>query len=91
MKHGIPSLESLGFSAAHAPALPAGTSGAYRLFDDFRGRIMALYAMTVVGLGPFGSLAAGAIANTVGARWTVFAGGALTVVAAWVFQLKSHE
>ncbi|WP_375508393.1 cryptochrome/photolyase family protein, partial [uncultured Caballeronia sp.] len=39
VKHGIPSLESLGFSKEHAPALPAGTSGAYQLFDDFRDRM----------------------------------------------------
>ena len=69
----------------------ANTSIQMLIPDEYRGRIMALYAMTVVGLGPFGSLAAGAIANAVGPRWTVFAGGAATVVAAWVFQLKSHE
>ena len=39
--------------------------------DEYRGRIMALYAMTVVGLGPFGSLAAGALAQAAGARITV--------------------
>ena len=38
--------------------------------DEYRGRIMALYAMTVVGLGPFGSLAAGALAGHFGARAT---------------------
>jgi deoxyribodipyrimidine photo-lyase len=40
VKHGIPSLESLGFSAEHAPALPAGSSGAYQLFDDFLDRMV---------------------------------------------------
>ena len=34
--------------------------------DEYRGRIMALYSMTVVGLGPFGSLAAGALAGRFG-------------------------
>ena len=53
--------------------------------DEYRGRIMALYAMTVVGLGPFGSLAAGALAGRVGARWTVVAGGLLAIAAASVF------
>ena len=57
--------------------------------DEYRGRIMALYAMTVVGLGPFGSLAAGAIAHRYGARWTVFAGGLLYVTAAVVFRAKT--
>jgi MFS family permease len=59
--------------------------------DQYRGRIMALYAMTVVGLGPFGSLAAGAVAHAVGARWTVFAGGVLTAVAALVFQSRAND
>ena len=40
---------------------------------------MALYAMTVVGLGPFGSLAAGALAGRFGARLTVAAGGVLAL------------
>ena len=53
--------------------------------DDYRGRVMALYAMTVVGLGPFGSLAAGALAQRFGAPVTVAAGGALTLAASAVF------
>ena len=53
--------------------------------DEYRGRIMALYAMTVVGLGPFGSLAAGALAHAAGARITVAAGGLLALTAAAVF------
>lgn len=39
VKHGMPSLENLGFSAGHAPALPAGAKGAFTLFDDFRDRM----------------------------------------------------
>jgi deoxyribodipyrimidine photo-lyase len=45
VKHAMPSLESLGFSAKHAPALPPGTSGALHLFDDFHDR-MADYDRT---------------------------------------------
>lgn len=56
--------------------------------DHYRGRIMALYAMTVVGLGPFGSLASGALAHAYGARFTVLAGGGLALAAAIVFQFK---
>ena len=56
--------------------------------DEYRGRIMALYSMTVVGLGPFGSLAAGGLAHAYGARATVAAGGALALAAALVFRLK---
>jgi len=53
--------------------------------DEYRGRIMALYSMTVVGLGPFGSLAAGALAQHAGARWTVALGGVLAIAAASAF------
>ncbi len=53
--------------------------------DEYRGRMMALYAMTVVGLGPFGSLAAGALAGRFGARATVAAGGVLAISAAAAF------
>ena len=53
--------------------------------DEYRGRIMALYSMTVVGLGPFGSLAAGALAGRFGARATMAAGGVLALVSSLVF------
>jgi deoxyribodipyrimidine photo-lyase len=39
VKHALPSLAELGFADAHAPAFPAGTSGAYELIDDFRDRM----------------------------------------------------
>jgi MFS family permease len=53
--------------------------------DEYRGRVMALYSMTVVGLGPFGSLAAGALAGKLGARATVAAGGVLAIAAATAY------
>jgi MFS family permease len=53
--------------------------------DEYRGRIMALYSLTVVGLGPFGSLAAGALAGRFGARATMGAGGALALASSLVF------
>lgn len=56
--------------------------------DRYRGRIMALYSMTVVGLGPFGSLAAGAMAHAVGARATVMAGGLIALAAAAIFRAR---
>lgn len=59
--------------------------------DEYRGRIMALYAMMVVGLGPFGSLAAGAIAQRAGARVTVLCGGVLCLLAAAWFRLRSRS
>jgi predicted MFS family arabinose efflux permease len=56
--------------------------------DEFRGRTMAFYSMTVVGLGPFGSLAAGAVAHGFGARFTVLAGGLLAGAAALIFRMR---
>jgi MFS family permease len=54
--------------------------------DQYRGRIMALYAMTVVGLGPFGSLAAGAIAGRFNARIALACGGVLALTASLIFE-----
>jgi MFS family permease len=59
--------------------------------DDYRGRIMSMYTMTVVGLGPFGSLLAGAVAHRVGAPATVAAGGVLCLVASLVFRARIEE
>jgi predicted MFS family arabinose efflux permease len=53
--------------------------------DRYRGRIMALYSMTVVGLVPFGSLASGALAGRFGARTAVFIGSIVAMLAAVVF------
>jgi MFS family permease len=53
--------------------------------DQYRGRIMALYAMTVVGLGPFGSLAAGAVAGRFNARVALACGGVLALTASLIF------
>jgi predicted MFS family arabinose efflux permease len=55
--------------------------------EAYRGRIMALYAMTVVGLGPFGSLAAGALASHFGARATMAVGGVLALASSSAFAL----
>ncbi|MDQ6699713.1 MAG: MFS transporter [Acidobacteriota bacterium] len=56
--------------------------------DHFRGRIMALYTMMVVGLGPFGSLAAGGLAKAFGARVAVTVGGVLAFAAALILGLR---
>jgi len=53
--------------------------------DEYRGRTMALYSMTVVGLAPFGSLAAGALADRFGPRVTVAMGGVLALAASAAF------
>jgi len=63
------------------------------ILDEYRGRIMSMYGMTIVGLAPFGSLASGALAGWVGTRATTFWGGALAIVSsaafAWALRRKS--
>jgi len=56
--------------------------------EEMRGRVMALYAMSFMGMAPFGSLLAGAIASRVGAPATVAGGGVLCVLGALVFRSR---
>jgi predicted MFS family arabinose efflux permease len=53
--------------------------------DSFRGRIMGIYSMMFLGLFPVGSLAAGALAEAIGARAATAIGGALCFAAALHF------
>ncbi|HEX7126794.1 MAG TPA: MFS transporter [Thermodesulfobacteriota bacterium] len=53
--------------------------------DEMRGRIMSLYAVAVIGMMPFGSLGAGALASQVGAPTTILAGGLLCLVGSALF------
>ena len=63
----------------------ANTSVQTLISESYRGRVMALYSMTVVGLGPFGSLASGALAGRFGPRAAVAIGGVAALVAAAVY------
>ena len=56
--------------------------------DALRGRTMAVYSMMFMGMGPFGSLLAGVLAERIGAPETVAAGGAVCVVAALIFRAR---
>jgi MFS family permease len=56
--------------------------------DDKRGRVMSLFAVAVMGMAPFGSLLAGASANSFGARWTLGIAGCVSVLAALGFALR---
>ncbi len=47
--------------------------------DDKRGRLMSFYAMSFMGMAPFGSLLAGGLASRIGAQNTVLAGGIVCV------------
>ncbi|MEO8591895.1 MAG: MFS transporter [Candidatus Solibacter sp.] len=79
----------IGYSVMRQMA-SANTTIQTQIPDHYRGRIMAFYSMTVVGLGPFGSLAAGALAARFGARPAMAAGGVLALAAAarFAWQLR---
>lgn len=53
--------------------------------DEMRGRVMAFYAVAVMGTTPFGSLLAGAVGARIGVPWTLFAGGAIAAIGAAAF------
>jgi MFS family permease len=59
--------------------------------DELRGRAMAMYTMMFMGMAPVGSLFAGALADTIGAPWTVAIGGlgAIAGAAAFLRRLPS--
>lgn len=71
--------------------LAATNSLIQSLIDDaYRGRIMSLYSMTVVGMLPLGNLAAGTLAHAVGVRLTVAAGAVLSAAAALIWYRESE-
>src|SRR6201999_2760987 len=49
--------------------------------DDMRGRVVAFYAMSFMGMMPWGSLILGWIAEKVGTSWAVTVGGTVCMVA----------
>ena len=56
--------------------------------DDKRGRVMALYGMSFMGVTPFGSLLAGSLASRIGAPNAALIGGACCIAGAAVFMRK---
>ena len=58
--------------------------------DDKRGRVMSLYTAAFLGIAPFGSLAAGALADHIGPRATLTLGGLCCVAAALVLAQRRH-
>jgi len=53
--------------------------------DDKRGRVMSLFTMAFIGMAPFGSLFAGALASRIGAPHTLAIGGGFCVAGGIVF------
>jgi MFS family permease len=56
--------------------------------DKMRGRLMSFYSMSLMGMAPFGSLLAGAVAARVGAPRTVLFGGASCLAAGLAFWIR---
>ncbi len=56
--------------------------------EDKRGRVMSLYAMSFMGVMPFGSLLAGSIAGKIGVQNTLLAGASICVAGAAVFAAR---
>jgi MFS family permease len=56
--------------------------------DNLRGRVMAVYGMMLMGMAPMGALLAGTLAHHLSAPITVALGGAVCIVAAFVFWLR---
>ena len=59
--------------------------------DDMRGRVMSFYSMAFMGMAPFGSLLAGALAARYGAPLTIFVGGIACVMGAALFARRLPE
>jgi MFS family permease len=53
--------------------------------DDKRGRVMSFYSMAFLGMAPFGSLMAGALAHRIGAPRTVVISGIICIAGAGWF------
>jgi MFS family permease len=53
--------------------------------EKMRGRVMSYYTMAFVGMAPFGSLLAGAMAHAIGAPRTVIVSGIACIIAALWF------
>lgn len=59
--------------------------------DEKRGRVMAFYSMAFLGMTPFGSLLAGALAVRIGAPWTVVWSGVACIAAGVWFARQLRE
>ncbi len=62
----------------------ANTSVQTRVPDELRGRVMGIYSLAFIGLTPFGSLLAGALARAVSAAFAVALGAVICIVAGLV-------
>ena len=56
--------------------------------EDKRGRVMSIFMMAFMGLAPFGSMAAGALANLIGVGTTVTISGVICLILALAFHIR---
>jgi MFS family permease len=56
--------------------------------DDKRGRVMAFYTLSVLGVSPNGSLLAGTLAAKIGAPATLIVGGSVVLAGSLAFTLR---
>ena len=54
--------------------------------DRLRGRVLAVYSMMFMGMAPFGALFAGAVADRIGAPYTVAIGGVACICGGLLFR-----
>jgi MFS family permease len=58
--------------------------------DDKRGRVMSLFAVSFLGMAPFGSLLAGSMASAFGVSLTLFIGGVSCIAGAILFHSRNY-
>jgi MFS family permease len=56
--------------------------------DELRGRVMSVYSMMFMGMGPFGALIAGVIADHLGAPLAVIMGAVAGLGGAVIFGMR---
>lgn len=56
--------------------------------DRLRGRIVSLYSMMYLGVGPLGAMAAGFAAESLGPRPTLTIGAAICLLASWTYATR---
>ena len=59
--------------------------------EEYRGRVMALYGMSVTGMIPLGNLAAGVAAEWIGPRLTIVCGGLILLASALRFGTRRRD
>jgi MFS family permease len=77
----------VGFSATVQMAA-TNTIVQRRVPDELRGRIMAVYATTFMGVQPIGSLLAGGVAKRIGAQYALGLFGLLLLAGSLVFLFR---